>query len=143
MKPRATLGLAAAAALTSVLLALPATGIGQGKTQNIPATVAFRNALDDMITGDNDVGGKPISATIWATGTLFVSDNDDTGHRIHVSFDTQTADAPSPNCKAWGATKITWQMALADDLSTPRTIQLETLIWRLDESHCTRRTSVL
>jgi len=121
MKARASIGLAIAIALAIVLLALPTTGIGQGKSRDIPVEVTFRNASGDMI------GGGPVAARIGNNGSLFLSDNDGTGHRMHVSFEAPTKPAPSPtNCKVWGAAEYTYQMTAASDLSTPREIYFAT-----------------
>ena len=123
MKTRASLGLATAVALALILLVLPTTGIGQGKTRDIPVDVTFRNDPGDMI------GGDTVAARIDTTGgALWLTDNDDTCHRVHVLFDKPTGDAPSPyNCKEWGSKPFTWYMASAYDLSTPTIIQVRTL----------------
>ena len=122
MKTRASLGLATAVSFALILLVLPTTGIGQGKTRDIPVDVTFRNDLGDMI------GGDTVAARIASNGSLMFTDNDDTGHRVHVGFSAPTTPAPDPfNCKEWGPTPFTWNMAPAFDLSTPRTIQIFTL----------------
>jgi hypothetical protein len=121
MKARASLGLATAVALAMVLLVLPTTGIGQGRSRDVPVDVTFRNAATDMI------GGGPVAARIGNNGSLFLSDDDATGHRMHVWFNAPTVDAPSPyNCREWGPVPFTWQMELASDLSTPREIYIGT-----------------
>lgn len=127
MKPRTRLGVATAVATALTLLGWTATGSGAGKPQEITAAVSFRNASDDMIQG---AAGQAISATILSsTGALFLTDDDVTGHRVHVYFDAPTTPAPSPfNCMKWepGAL-LSYEMAPAYDLSQPKAVQIGTL----------------
>jgi hypothetical protein len=107
----------------ALVLALPIAGIGQIKPKDIQAIVTFRNAPGDMIWGD------AVGARIDAIGgRLGLSDDANTGHRLHVSFDVPTAPAPSPlNCGTWASSSYTWYMAPAFDLSTPSIIQIVTM----------------
>lgn len=124
MKPRVSIGLAIAVALAIVLLVLPTTGIGQIRHKDIQATVAFRNASGDKIWGDD------VAARIdTIAGRLGISDDAGTGHRVHVSFDTPTAEVPTPlNCTT-GANyySYTWYTEPAFDLSAPSIIQFSTM----------------
>jgi hypothetical protein len=104
----------------ALVLVLPVAGIGQGKSVPIPATVTFNNGDDFMIRGDG------ISASIGSQdGNLYLLDNDETDHRLHLYFDVQTLDPPSPNCREWGK-EPTYFMPPADDLETPRAVQIWT-----------------
>ena len=122
MKARLSVGLAVTVTLAVVLLALPTTGIGQGRSRDVPVEVTFRNADTDMI------GGGPVAAVIGNRGSLFFRDDDDTGHRMHISFDAPTAPAPSPNnCRVWGEANYTYPMTAPLDLSAPREIYIATV----------------
>jgi hypothetical protein len=105
-----------------LVLVLPVAGIGQGRSRDIPVDVTFRNADGDMI------GGGPVAGRIGNRGSLFLSDNDDTGHRMYVSFGAPKAPAPSPNnCKVWGAADYTYPKTVPSDLSAPREIYIATV----------------
>jgi len=108
----------------------PIAGQGGGSKSVLAAEVTFRNGGEDMIQGDNLVEGVPILGTINASGRFSLTDNAETGHRVHVNLlDSLSLPPNYPNCRPWGQPpKWTWTLPLPPDISTPTSVRISTYV---------------
>jgi hypothetical protein len=106
----------------------PIAGQGGGSKSGLTAEVTFRNDYSDMIQGDNLVGGVPILGMIDASGRFSLTDNAETGHRVHVNLLDSLWRLPDyPNCWPWRLPK-TWTLLLPPDISSPTSVRISTYV---------------
>jgi len=104
----------------------PTAGQGGGSKSLLTAEVTFRNQPDDMIQGDNLVDGIPILGMINASGGFWLTDNAETGHRVHVNLLDSLSRLPDyPNCWPWRLPK-TWTLLMPPDIPSPTSVRIST-----------------